>query len=94
MATIVELVARLGRHERLTRGHTERVRAYADTIAVELGLSESDRYLLQWSCLLHDIGKLAVAPEILNKNGKPTDEEWMSLRRHPEVGGEIVEPLA
>jgi HD-GYP domain-containing protein (c-di-GMP phosphodiesterase class II) len=94
MATIVELVARLGHHERLTRGHTERVRAYADTIAVEMGLDQSDRYLLQWSCLLHDIGKLSVAPEILNKSGRPTDDEWASLRRHPEVGGEIVEPLA
>jgi hypothetical protein len=94
METIIELVASLGRHERLTRGHTERVRAYSDMIAVEMGLSEADRYLLQWACLLHDIGKLAVAPEILNKNGKPTDEEWASLRRHPEVGGEIVEPLA
>jgi hypothetical protein len=91
---IVELVAALGRHERLTRGHTERVRAYADMIAMELGLPKSDRYLLQWSCLLHDIGKLAVRPEVLNKNGRPSDEEWQELRRHPEVGGEIVEPLA
>jgi hypothetical protein len=93
-AEIVELVSALARHERLTRGHTERVRAYSAMIGEELGLSDHDRELLNWSCLVHDIGKLSVPPEILNKAGRPTDEEWAVLRRHPEVGGEIVEPLA
>jgi hypothetical protein len=91
---LLELVAALSRHERLTRGHTERVRAYADLIAAEMGLDRSARHLLQWSCLVHDIGKLAVPPEILNKAGRPSEEEWALLRRHPEIGGELVEPLA
>jgi HD-GYP domain-containing protein (c-di-GMP phosphodiesterase class II) len=50
------MVGALGRHERLTRGHTERVRAYADLIAQELGLSVHDRTMLHWASLVHDFG--------------------------------------
>ncbi len=93
-ALIVELVADLGRHERMTRGHTERVRAYTDLIAEEMSLPQTDRDKLRWACLMHDIGKLYVPAEILNKAGKPTAEEWALLAQHPVRGGEIVEPLA
>ena len=53
-----------------------------------------DRDRLQWACLLHDIGKLAVPAHILSKAGRPDDEEWAILKRHPAVGGEIVDSLA
>lgn len=89
----ISLIAALSRHDRMTRGHTERVRAYADLIAEEMGLSQADRYQLAWGVLLHDIGKLAVPPEILTKKGKLTDDEWRTLRTHPEAGAELVEPL-
>jgi HD-GYP domain-containing protein (c-di-GMP phosphodiesterase class II) len=42
-----------------------------------------DRDRLYWAALLHDVGKLTVTPEILNKPGRPTEEEWQMLRRHP-----------
>ncbi len=90
----IELVTLLGRHERLTRGHTERVRAYADVIAAEMRLPEHDRQMLSWGVLLHDIGKLSVPPEILNKNGRPTEEEWAILQTHPAEGARILVPLA
>ncbi len=93
-AQAVELVTLLGRHERLTRGHTERVRAHADLIAQEMGVSEVDRQKLAWASLLHDIGKLTVPAEILNKNGRPTDEEWRILQNHPAAGEAFIEPLA
>lgn len=91
---LVELVTRLGRHERLTRGHTERVRAVTALIGEELGLSDHDRELLQWGAMAHDIGKLMVPADILNNNGRPTEEEWETLRRHPEEGARLLEPLA
>lgn len=91
---LVAIVTELGRHDRLTRGHTERVRAIADLIGEELGLSDEDRELLHWGAMAHDIGKLTVAPEILNKNGRPTDAEWATLTGHPEAGGRMLEPLA
>ncbi len=90
----VELVGLLSRHERLTRGHTERVRAYADLIAEELELSDDDRQKLAWAALLHDIGKLTVPAGILNKDGRPTDEEWEILKAHPAAGEAYLEPLA
>lgn len=40
--------------------------------------------------LVHDVGKRDVPPEVLNKDGKPTDEEWAMIRKHPEVGAEIL----
>lgn len=91
---LVALVTELGRHERLTRGHTERVRAITNLIGEELGLSEHDRELLHWGAMAHDLGKLTVPAEILNKNGKPSDEEWATLKGHPEAGGRMLEPLA
>ncbi len=93
-AKALELISLLSHHDRLTRGHTERVRAYADTIAVELGLSDDDRARLAWGVLLHDIGKITVPSEVLNKVTKLNDDEWELLRGHPAASGELLAPLS
>ncbi len=90
---LLELVAALNIHDRLTRGHCERVRAYSVMIGQELGLSSDELDLLNWAALLHDVGKLQVPGEILTKDGRPTDEEWDVLRQHPELGDELVAPI-
>ena len=90
----IVLVNGLGRHDRLTRGHTERVRAYSDLIAEEMGLDETDRNWLAWGVLLHDVGKMTVPPEVLNKTEKLTDDEWQILKNHPAAGAEMLQPLA
>ena len=90
----IVLVNGLGRHDRLTRGHTERVRAYADLIAENMGLSEDDRNWLAWGVLLHDVGKMTVPSEVLNKVERLTDEEWQLLKNHPAAGAEMLQPLA
>jgi hypothetical protein len=87
------LVAALGTHDRRTRGHSERVRVLADVLAEEMGVAESERDHLRWAALLHDIGKLTVPGEILNKPDRPDEAEWATLRRHPEEGGRLVFPL-
>jgi putative nucleotidyltransferase with HDIG domain len=90
---ILTLVAALNRHDRATRGHSERVRAFNDLIAEELRLPQPDRDRLRWAALLHDVGKLEVPARILNKAGRPTEAEWDALRRHPEEGARIAAPL-
>jgi putative nucleotidyltransferase with HDIG domain len=90
---ILELVAALSAHDRKTRGHSERVRAYADMLASELHLDEEDRDHLRWAALLHDIGKLHVPGRILNKPGKPDAGEWERLAAHPAEGAAIAAPL-
>jgi putative nucleotidyltransferase with HDIG domain len=90
---VLELIGTLTIHDRQTRGHCERVRGYTDLIAEELGLPEPDRNRLRWAALLHDVGKLHVSTTILNKPGKPTEEEWEELKRHPADGARITRSL-
>jgi putative nucleotidyltransferase with HDIG domain len=91
---ILALAGALNAHDRLTRGHGERVRVLTDLIADELDLSTHDRDRLRWSALLHDIGKLAVHPHILNKPDKLDDEEWEIIKNHPLEGAKLTAPLA
>lgn len=93
-AQLIGLLAGLAAHDPRTRGHCERVRAYNDLLADELGLPEEDRDRLRWAALIHDIGKLKVSRRILNKSGRPTDREWEELRLHPIRGAELAAPLA
>ena len=91
---LLVLANMLNNHDRLTRGHTERVRAYTLMIGEQMGLPPEDLNKLHWAALIHDVGKLEVPPEILNKQGQPTDEEWRILREHPKYGADLVKPLA
>lgn len=80
---LLRLVQAISHHDRATRGHSERVRAYSQLIGEEMGLDEAELDRLSWASLLHDVGKLGVSPAILNKRGRPNDEEWDELRTHP-----------
>jgi HD domain-containing protein len=90
---LLRLAGALDVHDEITRGHSERVRAYSYSLGKELGLATDDLDRLNWAALLHDIGKLEVSKEILNKPGRPTEEEWQELRQHPLYGETLVEPL-
>jgi HD-GYP domain-containing protein (c-di-GMP phosphodiesterase class II) len=90
---VLELVADLSRHDRLTRGHSERVRAYAELIGEEMGLDDTDLDRLRWAALLHDIGKLQIDAMILNKPGSLTPDEFALIREHPMHGKRLSAPL-
>jgi hypothetical protein len=90
---VVTLAAALNTHDRRTRGHSDRTRSMAELIAVEMGLPESEVNEVRWGAFLHDIGKILVPADLLNKPGKPTPDEWEALKRHPADGGNLVEPL-
>ncbi len=87
---LLVLVAKLSAHDRVTRGHSERVRAYSLLLGKEIGLGPADLAKLQWAALIHDIGKLEVPAEILNKPDAPDPHEWAQIRRHPAAASEYV----
>jgi putative nucleotidyltransferase with HDIG domain len=90
---ILTLVAALSAHDRPTRGHAERVRMFTDLLAEEMRVPRRDRDLLRWAAILHDIGKLRVPAGLLNKPGKPTEDEWRALKAHPSHGAEMAAGL-
>ena len=90
---LLMLATAIGDHDRRTRGHSERVRLYTDLIAEELHLSHDERARLQWAALIHDIGKITVPAEILNKKGPPDEREWAILKRHPQAGAQLAAPV-
>ena len=92
-AEIVSMVASLSGHHRLTRGHSERVRAYAELIGTEIGLDEQELQKLRWAALLHDLGKITVPTEILDLKGRPDPEEWAILAGHPAASARLAESL-
>jgi len=94
MQKVLELVAALSVHDRQTRGHSERVRVFADLIADEMKLAQPDRARLRWASLLHDIGKLVVPATILSKPAKLTAAEFDAIKRHPEEGARLIGPLS
>ena len=91
---LLELVAALSKHDRVTRGHSERVRAYTQMIGQQLGLSGVELDRLRWAGLIHDIGKLRIDADILNKPSRLTDEEFEIIKTHPALGAELAAPLA
>jgi hypothetical protein len=90
---VVTMLGTLAIHDRRTRGHSERVCAFAGLLAEQMHLSAEERDRITWVALVHDIGKLHVPARLLNKPGKPTYAEWHVLQAHPERGAAIVEPL-
>ena len=77
-----------------TAGHSHRVTLFTDMIAEEMGLDAAHRRWLRRAALLHDIGKLAVSNQILDKPGKPAEAEWRSIRSHPAHSAEILHKVA
>ncbi|MCS6912661.1 MAG: response regulator [Myxococcales bacterium] len=92
-ATIVGFAHALEESDRYTRGHSERVSQYARIIGQGVGLSEREMECLMWAGLMHDIGKIGIRYEKLNKPGKLTPEEVAMFRTHPAKGKRILEPI-
>ncbi|SHJ24029.1 HD-GYP domain-containing protein [Halodesulfovibrio aestuarii] len=73
--------------------HSEEVAIISQAIGVQLGLSPMETQLLHIAGHLHDIGKIGVPDSILKKDNALTDEEYLEIKRHPQLGAEIVTPV-
>jgi putative nucleotidyltransferase with HDIG domain len=93
LSTITSLARTIEAKDPYTGGHTERVRDFAVLLAREFGLSEEDVRAVEVGSIIHDIGKISIPDGILTKPGKLTDEEFDTMRRHPENGSYIVADL-
>ncbi len=76
-----------------TRGHSERVAVYSEIIGRGLTLSQLELQRLIQAGVMHDVGKIGVRYDMLNKPGKLTTEEIAVFRQHPEKGKRILEPV-
>ena len=90
---IVELLGALARHDRPTRRHSERVRAYTDLLAAALHLPGLERTRLRWASLIHDLGKITIHQTVLDKPSALDDGEWQLVRGHPSAGAELATGL-
>jgi diguanylate cyclase (GGDEF)-like protein/putative nucleotidyltransferase with HDIG domain len=88
--TIYALAATVDAKDTYTYGHSKKVSKYATDIAEALGFSEKHIASIRTAGLLHDIGKIGVADQILSKNGPLNDEEWEPIRSHPSIGVSIL----
>ena len=73
-----------------TKGHSGRVAIYSKEIAKRYGYDEKHQEQIFMMGLLHDVGKIGVPDEVINKPGRLTDEEFAKIKKHPGIGGKIL----
>jgi diguanylate cyclase (GGDEF)-like protein len=93
ISSIKTLISIINTKDKYTYRHVERVVVYSGLIADELDLNEDDKKILKYSAYLHDIGKINISENILNKKMPLTQEEWDILKKHPDDGVDIIKPV-
>jgi putative nucleotidyltransferase with HDIG domain len=92
--TLNVLVRAIEASDPYTSGHSMRVSAYAEAIAKQVGLPQNKIDLIKSAALLHDIGKIGIDKNILNKVGRLEKEEFEAIKSHPEIGATIIADLS
>lgn len=89
-ATISTLIRALEAKDKYTAGHVERVARFSELVGSELGFRPRELERLRYAALMHDIGKLVVPNQILNKPGRLTEAEFARMRSHEDVSVELL----
>ena len=92
-STLSALVAALDAREHETSDHSQRVVRYTMAIARRMGMAGEQVDRIARGALLHDIGKIGVPDSILLKAGPLTPSEWIEMRKHPEIGHQILQSI-
>ncbi len=90
--TISGLASAIDKMDRYTAGHSERVAAYAQILAIKVGLDDAAVELIRQSALMHDVGKIGCVLN-LNKPGKLSQGEYDVFKKHPDYGRDILQPI-
>lgn len=88
--TIQALVGAVGARDSYTLTHSQNLATYAKQLGAEMNLNQGQIEELEMSAVLHDVGKIGVPDDILNKPGALTDDEKAIIRAHPEEGSRIL----
>ena len=87
---IETLASSIDARDKITSGHSTRVKMYATLIAHEFGMEKNDIYILEKAAALHDIGKIGIRDSVLQKEGKLTAEEYQHIQEHVEITHNIL----
>ena len=90
---IKTLAASIDARDKITAGHSTRVRMYAVLIAEAMNFSENDIEIIKKAAILHDIGKIGIRDSVLQKEGKLTPEEYKHIQEHVEITHNILEKI-
>jgi len=91
--TIEGWVLALDLRDKETEGHTQRVTNMTERLARALGFTEEEITHIRRGALLHDMGKMGIPDEILQKPGPLTDDEWVIMRKHPEMAYQMLSQI-
>ena len=91
--TVTSLAFAIDAKDHYTQGHSQKVSAYAALIAEAMEMSDAEVEEIRLSGVLHDIGKVAIPENILNKSGPLNPEEWETMKSHVIFGAKILDPL-
>ena len=91
--TVTVLANAIEASDEYTRGHCDRVGDIALQIADKLNLTSKQKNDLRFACILHDVGKIGISDRILNKPDSLTDAEYEIIKKHPEIGFEIIKEI-
>jgi len=91
--TVEALATAVDAKDSYTNGHSNRVAKYSRMIASEAGMSEKECDDVYLAGLLHDVGKIGIDDNIINKTGKLTEEEFAVIKQHPDFGGQILSKI-
>ena len=87
---IETLASSIDARDKITSGHSTRVKMYATLIAEEFGMEKNDIYILEKAAALHDIGKIGIRDSVLQKEGKLTPKEYKHIQEHVEITHNIL----
>ncbi|UPA30129.1 HD-GYP domain-containing protein [Terrisporobacter glycolicus] len=90
LESIANILNKINKKDKYTYGHSERVVIYAKKFATYLDMEEKSKKDLLLAAYLHDIGKLEISKELLNKREKLSQSEFNILRQHPTLGADLV----
>jgi putative nucleotidyltransferase with HDIG domain len=94
LSTIEALAMAVDAKDQITHGHIRRVQVYAVELARRLGMKDPDQLkAVETAALLHDMGKLAIPEHILNKPGKLTAAEFEKMKRHADIGADLLSSI-